>query len=178
MWNKTRRWLILTVAGRDAMTAQMIQSNANMTRALHGTMETQTGPVVMLDTAAGKLGNEIQFGKKTNWRHLPLTNKDAVCITLQSLQKWSPWSIHQSSCEGNERIIIRRHRIITNYQHSSSVPTFSWYWLGFRRTLAANYLVRPLSDPAGVLMVAGGGCLYQSTHISHRNYLRLFLLYF
>ena len=74
------------------MTAQMIQSNANMTRALHGTMETQTGPVVMLDTAAGKLGNEIQFEKKTNWRHLYLTNKDAVavCITLQSLQKWSP----------------------------------------------------------------------------------------
>ena len=141
MWNKTRRWLVLTVAARarDAMTAQMIQSNANMTRALHGTMETQTGPVVMLDTAAGKLGNEIQFGKKTNWRHLPLTNKDAVCITLQSLQKWSPWSIQQSSCEGNERIIIRRHRIITNYQHSSSVPTFSeivagWHWLGFRRT--------------------------------------------
>ena len=63
------------------MTAQMIQSNANMTRALHGTMETQTGPVVMLDTAAGKLGNEIQFGKKTNWRHLPLTNKGAVCMT-------------------------------------------------------------------------------------------------
>ena len=46
------------------------------------------------------------------------------------------------------------------------------------RTLAANYLVRPFSDPAGVLMVAGVGCLYQSTHISHRNYLRLFLLYF
>ena len=80
----------------------------------------------MLDTAAGKLGNEIQFEKKTNWRHLPLTNKDAVAVCMTAAVSAEVVTLkHQSSCEGNERIIIRRHRIITNYQHSSSVPTFS-----------------------------------------------------
>ena len=166
------------------MTAQMIQSNANMTRALAGTQWKHKPGLLLCWTLL-----QASRGMKFNLERKQIGGTCTSQIRMQS-------ALHCSLCRsGHLEASSSRHARVMRGSSSgdiassqtintaASVPTFSeivagWQWLGFRRTLADNYLVRPLSDPAWVLMVAACLCLYRSTHISHRNYLRLFLLHF
>ena len=143
------------------MTAQMIQSNANMTRALAGTQWKHKPGLLLCWTLL-----QASRGMKFNLERKQIGGTCTSQIRMQS-------ALHCSLCRsGHLEASSSRHARVMRGSSSgdiassqtintaASVPTFSeivagWQWLGFRRTLAATYLVRPLSDPAWVLIVSG-----------------------
>ena len=149
------------------MTAQMIQSNANMTRALHGTQWKHKPGLLLCWTLL-----QASWGMKFNLERKQIGGTCPSQIRMLSALHCSLCRSGHLGASSSRHARVMRGSSSGDIASSQTINTAAVFPHLVRlyqadigsgsaghRTLAANYLVRPLSDPAGVLMVAGGGCL-------------------